>query len=1274
MGRIFARLFSLVWTAFTVVLLGSAAVLAVARIAWPQLDSQRGLIERWLGATIGRPVQVGAINATWNGWAPHLSVVRLAILDEQRNTELIRFASADIDLALLDSITRHELTPTRLVVSGVAMTLIRDLNGNISVAGMPPPHSPVLRWLLDQDNLTVRQAALTVDDQRAQASYGLSDLTVSVRRHGAARTITAYVDLPTTLGRHASFEIRTRGNPLAPHWEGNIDARLDGINSSYLLRQTPWQGAMPNEVPVNIVAWSQWRDGHLRYSDFELSVERARNDSHPLLEARGQLLQRDGSWRLALADIALPGVVGAKGNGRLSAAWQHKPGAAPRLALRAAALPMASLAALATRMGAPGELRDGLQQVQLQGRLARLDALWAPRNGHPSRYFIAARVAGLDAHDAAHGRGLAGLSFEMMGNGGGGYVTFDDAAFKLRDKPHLLEPLDVTALHGALSWRHPGSETLLIRAHNLHAQVSGNRIALNGSLQGVAQNAPLLDIDARFESDDVTHIKRLLPVHWMPVHGEQWSRQVFEHGRIERGHIVVQGPLDRFPYQDKSGTFSADFALRAATLNYAHLWPAAQQVDGELAIRGARLQFDITRGTVSGANIAGTTVVLPDLGVHQRVVHIKGVLRGPAASAIELVNNSPLQHGRAGRLRDLDISGNIEVPLRMDLALYAGGPHAVDGSARFTGNRITDVKQNLRLDAVVGTINFTHHDWQGADLRAEFDGTPVTVTINGALHDANYDSEFFMRGVSSAAGLRAYMQKYAPPIYAWLDANQGLASVTGTVPWQVVLTVPSAAGVAAGLPQRLVLDSSLSGLAVALPWPFAKRAEDSRAVHIEAAIRDHVAIHTRVDLHDALSMELDAERGADGRARLSRAEVVFGRDEPQFKGTPGIVLSGAIALLPLTEWTRFVQHMPSDTPRASDDLPLSFDVRVDDLRMLGRKFKALRLTGAREPERWQLVATGPDIDGRIEIPRDAAQGVLRLDLKRLHLRRALKRASTAKVADLDPRRLPAFDMHCADFSYGKMALGQADIRTSRHDAGLTLDALHFSSDGFKILASGDWLVDGDAHRSKFDIAVKAEALGPLLARFGYGVANIKHGSTAIDIQANWNGTPADFALARINGSFQLQVSNGRFLDIDPGTGRLFGLLSLQALPRRLTLNFEDLFTKGFVFDRIAGVFQLHDGDAYTNNLVIEGPSARFDIAGRTGLAAKDYDQQITVTPALPNSLPLAGALFGPIGMGAGAAYYIGSKMFKSIPDQMNRLLSRKYTITGAWDNPVVKRI
>ncbi len=330
MRRLLERFLSLLWTSVAVLLIGGAALVTLVRMLLPQIGEQRAAIEGWLTDMVGRPVEVGAISANWSGWAPRLTFDRLVILDEHSQAELIHFERADIDIALLDSLRSHELKPTRLIVTGVAMNLIRDLNGQLSVAGMPPPHSPVMRWLLEQKNFAIRQADLTVNDQRAQASYALSGLRLTIQSRGHAKTITAYADLPPMIGRHATLEIHTRGSPLDPHWEGNIDARLDGINSDYLLRQAEWRGPRPDEVPVNLVAWSTWRDGQLRHSDFELAVERSRSDQRPAAgsawpaaEARRQLASGAGRHRAA-------------GRGGRQGRWASVGGLAQRRAYRAA--------------------------------------------------------------------------------------------------------------------------------------------------------------------------------------------------------------------------------------------------------------------------------------------------------------------------------------------------------------------------------------------------------------------------------------------------------------------------------------------------------------------------------------------------------------------------------------------------------------------------------------------------------------------------------------------------------------------------------------------------------------------------------------------------------------------------------------------------------------------------------------------------------------------------------------------------------------------------
>ena len=110
-------------------------------------------------------------------------------------------------------------------------------------------------------------------------------------------------------------------------------------------------------------------------------------------------------------------------------------------------------------------------------------------------------------------------------------------------------------------------------------------------------------------------------------------------------------------------------------------------------------------------------------------------------------------------------------------------------------------------------------------------------------------------------------------------------------------------------------------------------------------------------------------------------------------------------------------------------------------------------------------------------------------------------------------------------------------------------------------------------------------------------------------------------MEKIEGQLDMKISEGQFLDINPSAGRLFGLLSIQALPRRLTLDFSDLFDEGFSFDTIEGNFSIQQGHAYTNNLEMLGPSADIYVSGRTGLSTEDYDQIATVTPKISSGLP-----------------------------------------------------
>ena len=130
-----------------------------------------------------------------------------------------------------------------------------------------------------------------------------------------------------------------------------------------------------------------------------------------------------------------------------------------------------------------------------------------------------------------------------------------------------------------------------------------------------------------------------------------------------------------------------------------------------------------------------------------------------------------------------------------------------------------------------------------------------------------------------------------------------------------------------------------------------------------------------------------------------------------------------------------------------------------------------------------------------------------------------------------------------------------------------------------------------------------------------------------------------------------------------------GLMSIAALPRRLALDFRDVFQKGLRFDKVRGSFLLIDGDAYTNNLKLEGPVAEIGIVGRVGLKDRDYQQQAVVTAEAGQMLPAVGGILA--GPGVGAALLLFTQIFKEPLKGMGRA---SYCVTGSWDEPLVERL
>ena len=396
-------------------------------------------------------------------------------------------------------------------------------------------------------------------------------------------------------------------------------------------------------------------------------------------------------------------------------------------------------------------------------------------------------------------------------------------------------------------------------------------------------------------------------------------------------------------------------------------------------------------------------------------------------------------------------------------------------------------------------------------------------------------------------------------------------------------------------------------------------------------------------------------------------KATVGNENNQF------LITGNVEHLIANEWIKFITHISSLDRTKAKDKSISLGLHVGSLEFINQNFSNVNLKLNDIDSGYHLNINAEDINGDVKFDRLSHKNPVNINLQRLNLVKNKSEDNNEKN-EIIPNIIPPLNIKISELSYDNIDLGQMNLTTSRIDNGLSVDNINFNKSDMTINGTGIWNIINNKQHSKFNFTLNAASMKTMLETFNYDVTAIEDGKTSLALDAQWQGTPMDFSLNNINGNLHMDIEKGRFTDIDPSAGRLFGLLSLQTLPRRLSLDFSDLFGKGLAFDVIAGHFDIDNGNAYTNNLTMSGPSVNIDVSGRTGLVDQDYDQIATITPKVSNSLPVASALFGPIGVGVGAVIYLASEIFQSLPEKIDTILRKQYTITGAWNNPQVTKI
>ena len=836
----------------------------------------------------------------------------------------------------------------------------------------------------------------------------------------------------------------------------------------------------------------------------------------------------------------------------------------------------------------------------------------------------------------------------------------------------------------------------------------------------------VLDLQASLAQFQGTSVHRYLPLV-LGQTAREYVRDAVLGGTGSGARFKVKGDLQDLPFADpRQGDFRISANVRGALFAFVPRslqgadsppWPALTQLTGELVIDRTALQIKAAHGTLGGngsghaLQVSKAEGLIADL-THNPTVLVNAEARGALADMLAIVNGSPVGTWTGQALARASASGNADLRLKLNLPLATLDRAGVQGSLTLGGNDLQIAPDTPRLGAARGVVNFSESGFSlGAAQARMFGGE---VRLSGGTTPAAFGNPpglaLRAQGSLTAEGLRSATELGFVARLAQ-HANGG-TSYAATL------------GLRRGQPE-LTLSSNLVGLALALPAPLAKTAEAALPLRLETAlVRELTPAGGAPKLHDHLTLDLGRVASvsyvrdlAVVPARVLRGSIAVGlaADESAPMPDEGVVANVSLSQVDLDAWSAVLSQAAQGSfsagalvagPTAAAGalarsvagnpaqayLPTTLAIRAAELTFGGRKLNQVVVGGSREGQLWRANLDAREFNGYMEYrqPSGAGAGRMYARLSRLTLAQSSANEVEA-ILDEQPSTIPALDIVVEDLELRGKRLGRVEIEAANRGAGTAREAgvREWRLNKFNVLtpeasftATGNWATinaqnaqapgapraPGERRRTVMNFRLEIADAGELLNRFGMKDV-IRKGRGTLEGQVAWIGSPLSMDYPSLSGSFATSVEAGQFLKAEPGIAKLLGVLSLQALPRRLALDFRDVFSDGFSFDFIRGDIIIAQGVATTNNLQMKGVNAAVLMDGRADIAKETQDIRVVVVPEINAGTAslIATAINPAIGLGSFLA-----QLFLRRP--LMEAGTQEFHVDGTWTDPRISRV
>ena len=921
--------------------------------------------------------------------------------------------------------------------------------------------------------------------------------------------------------------------------------------------------------------------------------------------------------------------------------------------------------------------------------------------------------------------GFDNLTGSVDANEAGGAFRLDANGLQLHLAGYFAEPLvALDQLRMQARWRFETGDRLLLEV----AQMQFARQALHGTLSGsylmplnLQRGKPLgsVDLTANIGGLELARINDYLPLA-TPEHLRNWLTGALVGGVLQDTNVRLKGDLSGFPFQQPArqalrqpgaaalgavgvsaatnrtaGEFSVVGQVENGRLDVAPgrfgkdgrtpLWPRIEAIAGRINFDRSRMEIDVKSAQIHNVGISNLKAVIPDLLAPDKVLTIDGIASGALQELVGFVNDSPVVDWIGRFTEETRASGNAVLGLKLQLPLARMAETKVQGELQMPGNDVTLQQAIPTLFQTVGRLDFTEKGVTLNGLKANFIGGPV-VASGGSQRDGAIVIR--AEGTVSSDGLR---RTYSSP------AMQRLADhVTGSSRYAAMIAVRKKH-------LEITVDSTLQGVALDLPTPLKKPAAEALPLKFEIAaasgddsgLRDEI----RLTLGTALAARYHRQKSIEKNAPWRVMRGGIGINVPPPQPDSGLSINVNLKTLNIDAWRSLIAAITgpasgsTGTPAAAAAQPASatesagleqylepevISARAGELIVAGKKLDNVVVGVSHQKGVWQANIDAAQASGYVTWNQSQSG----LGLGKVTARLAsliIPKSAASDVTEIlegknSTTQIPALDIIAENFELFGKKMGRLEMAANNGRATgqreWRINKLLLSNADAEFKATGSWS-RSDAGNSLTNLAYRLEVAnaGKLLERFGF--ANVlKGGKGMLEGDIRWQGLPFALDVPSLDGQMRIDMSAGQFLKVDPGAAKLLGVLSLQSLPRRLTLDFRDVFSEGFAFDGITGTVAIAQGTARTDNLKMRSVNATVIMDGTADIAHESQSLHVAVIPEInvgTASVVYALAVNPVIGLGSFLA-----QLF--LRDPLMRAFTFEYRITGPWNAPEVVKV